>query len=473
MKGEYNKVNKNTRLNMEYGDFSKFKNNLEIDDENRGMDYDRYKYDINGIDEEKENLMIQYLEDKQKAINGLPKLVPPNQKVNFNYDEIKSPNFKNLNNNKNNINNYINTSSSQVNNINNNTTSINNENNINQKNDDNIKDINFNENNINNDINNINNNNNDNNIYEHNNENFNKNNNNIETNINNNNKEYNSQVSNNNNINNKTEKIINSNIIPENDNNNIPKNNYMQSDYNNEENNLNGKDNIDPTETLNNFKEKMSAASKAILTGPTILPNSSQKSKQKSDPSKKAYDSYMRNIQPRSSGSKITYQNFKKPNKPRQKIIQNEFKKKPNRYNVGKYPSEYENNKMNEFLEKNPSRPVNKNLKVFEQENLEEEIKRIVDINIKKAFNLHQLNKNNIETSQIRKNNYQGNNNDELLKVLIQKFDDIENAIRETNYNKSNEIDIEKNMNEKLADEIFAKIYSQINSKIRNINIKK
>ena len=354
MKGEYNKVNKNSRLNMENGDFSKFKNNLEIDDENRGMDYDRYKYDINGIDEEKENLMIQYLEDKQKAMNGLPKLVPPNQKVNFNYDEIKSPNFKNLNNNKNNINNYINTSSSQVNNINNNTTSINNENNINQKNDDNIKDINFNENNINNDINNIINNNNDNNISEHNNENFNKNNNNIETNINNNNKEYNSQVSNNNNINNKTEKIINSNIIPENDNNNIPKNNYMQSDYNNEENNLNGKDNIDPTETLNNFKEKMSAASKAILTGPTILPNSSQKSKQKSDPSKKAYDSYMRNIQPRSSGSKITYQNFKKPNKPRQKIIQNEFKKKPNRYNVGKYPSEYENNKMNEFLEKNP-----------------------------------------------------------------------------------------------------------------------
>ena len=35
--------------------------------------------------------MIQYLEDKQKAINGLPQMVPPYQKVNFDYDVTPSP----------------------------------------------------------------------------------------------------------------------------------------------------------------------------------------------------------------------------------------------------------------------------------------------------------------------------------------------------------------------------------------------
>ena len=66
-------------------------------------------------------------------------------------------------------------------------------------------------------------------------------------------------------------------------------------------------------ETLNNFKEKMSQASKAILTGPSPYQPKDINSKKSIDPTKKAYDAYMRNIQPRSNASKITYQNFGKP----------------------------------------------------------------------------------------------------------------------------------------------------------------
>ena len=444
MKGNYKNIpegyNRGLQINAE------LKNKLEDDEENGAIDYNKYKHDINEINDEKENLMIQYLEDKQKAINGLPQMVPPYQKVNFDYDDIKVPNFKNLNNN----------------NINNNR-QINNNNIMNNKNNDkNIKDNDFKQNNINF------NNNKKNNIKE------------INSNIQIDNASIsgiNNNINNDNNINmnpisKNNKKIDKSDInIIEESKNNIPQNFYMKSDYNNEdENDIKERDNIDPTETLNNFKKKMSEASKAILTGPTKI-NKDPKSKKKLDPNKLAYESYMRNIQPKSSASKISYQNFNKPKKPK-KVIKNEFKKKPYKYNTGKYPEENEKNRINEFLEKNPSRPVNKNLRIFEQENLEEEIKRIVDINIKKAFSTHQLNKNTMDSSRIRKNNT-GSNNDELLKVLIEKFDDIENAIRETkNNNNGNGIEYKQDINEMLANEIFNKIYAQIYSKIHNINIR-
>ena len=444
MKGNYKNIpegyNKGLQINAE------LKNKLEDDEENGAIDYNKYKHDINEINDEKENLMIQYLEDKQKAINGLPQMVPPYQKVNFDFDDLTVPNFKNLDNN-----NHIN-SNRQINNNN----IMNNK--IDAKN---IKDNDFKQN--------INfNNNKKNNIKE------------INSNIQIDNASIsgiNNNINNDNNINmnpisKNNKKIDKSDInIIEESKNNIPQNFYMKSDYNNEdENDIKERDNIDPTETLNNFKKKMSEASKAILTGPTKI-NKDPKSKKKLDPNNVAYESYMRNIQPKSSASKISYQNFNKPKKPK-KVIKNEFIKKPYKYNTGKYPEENEKNRINEFLEKNPSRPVNKNLRIFEQENLEEEIKRIVDINIKKAFSTHQLNKNTMDSSRIRKNNT-GSNNDELLKVLIEKFDDIENAIRETkNNNNGNGIEYKQDINEMLANEIFNKIYAQIYSKIHNINIR-
>ena len=465
LKGDYNK-NPNSN---KYGFDIKLQNNLDNDFDNEDINYNKYKYDINEIELEKDNLMLKYLEDKQKAINGLPKLVPPNQKVNFNYNDIKVPNYKNLNNNQNKINNYLNTQN--TNNINNNikTSNINNnESNIIGKSDDNIiNEINSNKNNINN-INEISKNINDSNF---NNINTNSNNyNNIELNNKISNINDSNQINNNNYINNQKSDNINSNYIEESkSNNNIPKNYYMNSAYNNEENNNNKNYNIDPTETLNNFKEKMSLASKAILTGPTPQKKVDSKQKKKIDPSKEAYNSYMRNIQPRSNASKITYQNFPKQKKQKQKVPTKEFVKKPNNYKIGKYPDENEKNNINSFVEKNPSRPINPNLKIIEQQNLEEEIRRIVDINIKNALNAHHLKKNNIESSQIR-NNSDGNN-DELLKILIQKFDDIENAIRETK-NNNNGVEFQQDINEILANEIFNKIYAQMNTKILNLQKK-
>ncbi len=122
-KGEYGKA-----PNNKYGGLVsslKFNNKLENQEENGGIDYNKYRDDIDDIDLEKENLMLKYLEEKQKAINDLPKLVPPYQKVKFNYDDIKQPNFKNLNNNSK-INNYMNKSNGNLNNINNNISENNN-----------------------------------------------------------------------------------------------------------------------------------------------------------------------------------------------------------------------------------------------------------------------------------------------------------------------------------------------------------
>ena len=409
--------NKYKGLNME------LKNKLDDDEE---IDYNKYKFDMNEINLEKENLMLKYLEDKQKAINDLPKLVPPHQKVNFDYDNIKAPNYKNLGNNQNKISNY-NNGSGLSNNINTNSNNI-------DTNSNNIENNHIDSNNDNKIINNINinNNNNYNNINESNNK-INNYNSNIDLNPNLNNNIPNKIDNNMTNIN--INPNLNSNIIDEskNKNINIPKNYYMNSDYNNEENEDEKNNNIDPTETLNNFKAKMSQASKAILTGPTPHKKIEPKSKKSIDPSQKAYDAYMRNIQPRSNQSKITYQNFPKQKRPKQNVLKNEFRKKPYKYNTGKYPDENEKNRINEFIEKNPSRPVNKNIRIFEQENLEEEIKKIVDINIKKALNVHQLNKSNTDSSQVRRN--VGEDNNELIKVLIDKFNDIENAIRETRNN--------------------------------------
>ena len=56
--------------------------------------------------------------------------------------------------------------------------------------------------------------------------------------------------------------------------------------------------------------------------------------------------------------------------------------------------------------------------------------------------------------------NKNSNNNDELLKILIQKFDDIENAICETKNNNDNGVQFHVDINEMLANEIFTKIYS-------------
>ena len=431
LNGNYNKnpqSNKYDLLNKN-DDLKIHKN---IDDEDN-IDYNKYKYDFNDMNLEKENLMLKYLEDKQKAINGLPKLVAPNEKVTFNY-EIKPPNYDNINNanNKNNIN-----DDNNVNNDENN--KINDDNNI------------INNNNNNNDINNIKDSNNSNNR------------NNIEKNNINNNKQHkeNGNNKNNNNYNGLNKQKINGSSEK------IKKSkksvNYMEDDlkYDNNPKKSNG----DLVGTMNDFQKKMNKISNQILIGQprkNFKPKIINTGPTQSD--------YLRNIQPRSNASKVTYQNFNVQKRPQPYILDNKYQRKPNNFRTGKYPNEEEEQKLNEFIEQNPQRPIPKlkEKNIIEPNSLDKQIQKIVEINVKKALASYGLDsqRRNMNNTSYNNNN---NNNDELLKILIQKFDDIENAIRETK-NDKNGIQYEQDINEMLANEIFHKIYTQIHSNI-NVNI--
>ena len=422
LNGNYNK---NPQANK-YDFFNKNDNlkiHKNIDDEDN-IDYNRYKYDINDLNLEKENLMLKYLEDKQKAINGLPKLVAPNEKVSFKY-EIKPPNYDNENN-KNSINKINDSNNQNINNINN----------------DDIKE----ENNLNNNSNKIS----DSNI-----SNDRNNNGNIQP------KENGKKIKNNNYNNNKYNGM--NKPRPNGSSKKINKNkkhvNYME-DNNDNENSINNnpkKANIDLVETMNDFQKKMNVMSNQIITG---QPRKNFKPKIINTGPTKA--DYLRNIQPRSNASKVTYQNFNRQKKPEPYFFDNKYKKKPNNFKVGKYPNEEEEQKLNDFIEQNPQRPIRKenNFNYIDPN----EIQRLIEMNVKKALSLY-----GIDSQRNRNNNNNNNNNDELLSILIQKFDNIENAIRETKNDNNNGIQFEKDLNERLANEIFNKIYSQIGT---NINIK-
>ena len=428
LNGNYNKkpeMNKYDLLNK--NDDLKIHKNIDDEDD---IDYNQYKSDINELNIEKENLMLKYLEDKQKAINGLPKLVPPNEKVSFKY-EIKPPNYGNvesgLNNNK-------------INEINNSNNSINKKGKVLDNENNNI--INDNNNSINNNINDIININDRNNISNSNNK------------IKKQPKEKNSIIKNNNLYNNN-----NGLNKPNGSSKNI---NKRKKSFNYMENGDNNNQNKDLTETMNDFQKKMNLMSNQIITG---NPRKNYKPKIISSGPTKA--DYMRNIQPRSNASKVTFQNFKIQKKPEPYIFDNKYKKKPNKFKVGKYPNEDDGRKLNEFIEQNPQKTILKKEPNYIDPNLlEMQIKKIVDINIKKALSLHGL--------ESQKNKNDNNNNDELLKILIQKFDDIENAIRETKNINDNGAQFQPDINEMLANEIFNKIYSQLNSNIKiNINNEK
>ena len=405
LNGNYNKnpkINKYDLLNKKE-DLVIHKN---IDDE-EDVDYHKYKNELDELNLNKENLMLKYLEDKQKAINGLPKLVPPNEKVSFKY-QIKPPSY-NIENSKNDIDKDIN--------INNNEKSNGNEINDNKiVLNDNINSIN----NVNNNLNDK--------MNEQSKENGRE--------INNSSKNYNafnSQKQNPKNL--KKKKSVNF-MEDDGDNNDIYKK----------------KSNLDLTETLNDFQKKMNIMSNQIITGqpkknfkPKIIKTGISKAE------------HLRNIRPRSNKSKVTLKDFNKIKKREPYIFDNKYNKKKNNFKSGIYPKENDGIKLNDFIKQHPQKPIpkreiNPNL---DPNSLEKEIQRIVELNLKKAFSLHK--------SESQKGN---NTSDELIKILIQKFDDIENAIRETRNN--NGVQFQQDINEMLANEIFLKIMSQMD---RNINI--
>ena len=452
LSGNYNKNPKNN-----YDFFSK-NDNLKIhdedeDDEENNMDYNKYKFDIDDLNEEKENLMLKYLEDKQKAINGLPKLVRPNEKVSFKY-EIQPPNY----NNDKNINNINNINGS--NNINNNNDEIINRNSNNAIADSKIEKDNL---SINNNI-----------------DNNNINSNNI-NNINNNNIEYSNKPKSS--INNIKGILKNKNENNKNNINNYNKNynsnnkpvNYMEDNIEDSKNN-NIQKPVDLMEAMNDFQSKMNKMSNEIIVG---KPRKNFKPKiVNTGPTK---DDYLRNIQPRSNASKVTYQNFEKQKQPHPYIFnQKKFKKNPVNYKIGKYPNEGDKKKMNDFVEQNPSRPIKmskgKNININNSNTnnslLNKEIRKIVDLNVKSSLASYGINSQ--RNRNLNNSNYGGGNNDELLKILIQKFDDIESAIRETKNNRNGNNNFIQNdnqgldVNEILANEIYYKVYSQIHSMINN-----
>ena len=440
LNGTYNKNPNMNKYNL-LNENDELKIHKNIDDE-EDIDYDKYKSDINELNLEKENLMIKYLQEKQKAINGLPKLVPPSEKVSFKY-QIKPPDYanennKSYNNDYNNINNNISNSNNNIPNSNNNI--VNSNNNIINSSKNIIKNSNNDESNIDNNI---------------------ENSNNINTNVKQPENNAQKKIKKSNNYNNKKNGINNYNgnsYIP---NNNKKSVNYMEDDSKDDNNNINNK-NIDLTETMNEFQKKMNAISNQIITG---QPRKNFKPKVKSSGPSKA--DYLRNIQPKSNGSKVTLKNFKAQKKPGPYIFDSKYKKKPNKFKVGKYPNEDDENKLNDFVVKNPPKPILKKENEgfnLDPKLLENDIQKIVNMHVKKALAGLNLQKNKNE-------NNNNNNNDELLKILIQKFDDIENAIRESKNNNDNGAIPQMDINEIIANEIFHKIYSQINTNVKvNIN---
>ena len=412
LNGNYNKnpdINKYDLLNKK--DDLKIPKNF---DDEGDVDYNKYKNDLDELNLEKENLMLKYLEEKQKAINGLPKLVRPAEKVSFKY-EIQPQNY-NIENNKNNINENDN--------------NINNENNSGNK---------INENNIINDSNNIN------------------GSNNINNNINNNNKKIidrpkeNGIKINNNSKNNNL--YYKQNGSYKNINRKKKSENFMEDD--NDDNINQKKSNKDLTETMNDFQKKMNIMSNQIITG---QPRKNFKPKIiNTVPTK---DEHLRKIRPRSNKSKVTFKDFNKLKKPGPYIFDNKYNRNKNNFREGIYPKENNGNNLDDFIKEHPKniipkKEINYNLNSIDPNSLEKEIQKIVDLNIKKALSLHK--------SESSKSNI----NDDLLKILIQKFDDIENAIRETRNNNNNGIQFQQDINEMLANEIFYKIISQMDSNIK------
>ena len=414
LNGSYNQAPNNNLKN----DILNKGNDLHVHkaiDDIDNINYYNYKNDIAEWDLDKENLMLKYLEDKRNAINNLPKLVAPSEKVYFKY------NLKDPNKDANNVNSKINL-------------------------DDNKNNI-QNSNNIDNDINT-----NSNPITENKNINFdtNKNNKEIKPSQNLNKKQ--------NNINSNNQKINGSKkTIPK--KNNKSYQNYMIDN----EDQPSEKPKVSPSEAMKNFQSIMSGKTSQFVYDQPKKTN--QKRGFSTGPTKA---DYLRNIQPRSNGSLVTLQDFhrKKP-----QVVRNPNKNyipKPNNFKVGRYPNENEEEKLNKFVNQNPVRPQKKKSSLKQKEffpnpeNLEEQIQKIVEMNIKKILSSQKLDRS-IRSNRSEK----GGNNDELLKILIEKFDDLETAIRETNNNRGYQH--EEDINNVLANEIYNKISSQLNS---NINIK-
>ena len=238
-------------------------------------------------------------------------------------------------------------------------------------------------------------------------------------------------------------------------------NQYNQNENFNNENNLNEptstKSKLTPSEKMLKYREQMNDLSSQITA---------EKSRQTKDkkiihigPTKQ---DIIRTMQPRSLNSKRTLQDFQR--KKLEPIYEREEEKKePNPFRAGKYPSEEEKKlKVNYYEQRKrkiyPNYKDITNIKInipdnINDDNNNDEIRKNIELYIRRAI---RENKKKGKKDKIKIGNDEEKNNiinPDLMKLLIQKFDELQNTILGSGFGNYNVGNI--NINDYIADQII------------------
>ena len=237
------------------------------------------------------------------------------------------------------------------------------------------------------------------------------------------------------------------------------------TNQNNKYENIDNEDNINeptstkskltPSEKMLKYREQMNDLSSQITA------EKSRQTKEKKvihiGPTKK---DIIRTIQPRSLNSKRTLQDFQR--KKLEPIYEREEEKKePNPFRAGKYPTEEEKKlKVNYYEQKKrkiyPEYKDITNLKINIPDNINDdnndEIRRNIELYIRRAIreNKEKGKKDKIKIGIDEKKNII---NPDLMKILIQKFDELQNTILGSGFGNYNNIGI--NINDYIADQVI------------------
>lgn len=196
-------------------------------------------------------------------------------------------------------------------------------------------------------------------------------------------------------------------------------------------------------------------------------------------------DDIIRKKQPRSSKTKETFQSFKKKSQPPLYIYE-QFPSKRQGFKCGKYPS------SNQFEYDINNRDISKETKIntedykvfypednLSNQNMKEIVEKTIALYIKDAMNKKRNQNENSNEQHYNNENLNSNNsinNRQLMTLLIKKFEDLENAIRNPNSNiaknennQTNQMMYNSgNQSQDIADMLYNKIKNDMNI---NINL--
>ena len=270
-------------------------------------------------------------------------------------------------------------------------------------------------------------------------------------------------------------------------NNKLDKNKLDNNNIENEseENEKEEEEKLSPLERMSKYQEKMSNLANEIQSKKSRL-SSKEKKVIKVGPSKK---DIIRTMQPRSLNSKKTLQDFKRT-KLNPVYEYEEEKREPNNFRQGKYPSiieennlriNYYNKKPNIYPEYNRNKTnIEINYNDYDEEELNNEIRKNIELYIRNALRGKKpdlYNEKNIKINIEEKN--KKSTNEDLMKILIQKFDELQRAIvgGGINYNYDN-IDNNVNLNQSgrnindiIADQILQQLGVEVDVNIDKDNI--